>query len=249
MSDRRISSALVVGALALAACTGEGMPAPSVPHGTRSTAPTPVIGSSVLAITCDGASAGLSETAVRAMSDGVHLDAFAPDGSLATVDVSEEADGSVATIRGAAALALAPGPYRLACLDATARAGLAVTAVVTDPDGLWKPANISCPGGGGVTGSDGATPASPEAALAYLRTVVPLRPGDVIELAGYPSAPSGRIRLVRDGQVIASWVVVLGEGGTLAIASYQHCPERPVPTESPAATPRAIAPPLASTLA
>ena len=194
-----------------------------------SASPTPLAESAIV-VTCDGSTASVSAPAVRARPDGVHLEAVRKDGSPATFYVSTEETGSSretgwrVTAEGAAALVLAPGAYELTCVDLSEEEEPRAEVLVTDPDGLWKSGEIRCEGGGGVVGSGSEPPASPEAAIAYLRSIVlNFRPDDVLEPAGYPDAPLGRIRLVRDGRLAAAWSVV-GSGSSMGINRMDHCP-------------------------
>jgi hypothetical protein len=189
-------------------------------------------------LTCDGAAASLSAPAVRALPDGVHVAAVRKDGSSAEADIWIKDDDTSTvethwmsapegtTVHGATALVLAPGEYLLTCPDASPADGTGAEILVTDPDGLWKRGSIDCEGGGGVTGGGGGErPASPDEAIAHLRSVVlNFHPDDVLEPAGYPDAPSGRIRLVRDGRLMAAWSVT-GSGGSVGITSMEHCPD------------------------
>ncbi|MCJ7712005.1 MAG: hypothetical protein MUQ32_14380, partial [Chloroflexi bacterium] len=202
------------------------LPAPSEPAGplpTPSASPTPLAESAVV-VTCDGPTASVSAPAVRARPDGVHLEGVRNDNSPATFYVSTEEAGWIENAEGAAALVLAPGAYELTCVDLSEEEEPRAEVLVTDPDGLWKSGEIECEGGGGVTGSGSEPPASPEAAIAYLRSIVlNFRPDDVLEPAGYPDAPLGRIRLVRDGRLAAAWSVV-GSGSSMGINRMDHCP-------------------------
>ncbi len=223
------------------------LPAPSEPASPASTemsSPTPLAEPAV-AVTCDGPAASVSAPAVRARPDGVHLEAVRKDGSSATIDVSPEDHGVIAHLEGSAALVLAPGAYELTCLNPSAAEPTRAKVLVTDPDGLWKPGQIECEGGGGTVGSGDEPPASPEEAIAYLRSLVlNFRPGDVLEPAGYPAAPSGWIRLVRDGQLAAAWSVT-GSGSSMGIRSMQHCPDAGITyRESSTAAPPAPTPPV-----
>lgn len=242
MGTARIGIVVIVATLAVAGCgsgavgpSGDPSPTPAVtpaspaiprPEPTNPSAPTPAPDAEpVVTITCEGADASASAPAVRARPDGVHLEAVRPDGSPATVDVATEERGWVASTGGAAALVLAPGPYVLSCLDPDAAEGTRAEVLVTDPDSLWKPGGIECEGGGGTTGSGDERPVTPEEAIPFLRSIVlNFRPDDVLEPAGYPDAPSGWIRLVRDGRVAASWLVV-GAGGSVSFGSTEHCPD------------------------
>ena len=98
-----------------------------------------------------------------------------------------------------------------------------MAVVVADPDGLWKSADVTCADSSGTSGSHDAPIAPPSVAIAYLRTMIRLEPGDVLEPAGYSLAPSGRIRLVRGGQVVASWSIVLGDHGAPTVGSSERC--------------------------
>jgi hypothetical protein len=207
-----------------------------VPSPVPSVAPAPPAEAAVV-LTCDGPAASLSAAAVRAQPDGVHVAAVGQDGSPAEAGIwirdTESSAGEPhwmqtvdgASVQGDARLILAPGTYLLTCPDADPADGTGVELVVTDPDGLWKAGSIDCEGGGGVTGGGGGdAPAPPGDAIALLRSVVlNFRPDDVLEPAGYPDAPSGWIRLVRDGRVMAAWSV-RGSGPTLGISTMEHCP-------------------------
>jgi len=207
--------------------TGIGSPAPPA-------SPTPLAAPAVV-VTCDGSVASVSAPAVRARPDGVHVEAISQDGSPTTVDVSTEENGWITSLKGSAALALAPGTYQLTCLDTSAEEETPAEVLVTDPDALWRSGDVTCTGGGGTRGSGNEPPATPEEAIAYLRTIVlSFRPDDVLEPAGYPDAPSGWIRLVRDGQVAAAWSVV-GSGSSLGIGSTQHCPDAGITYGEPSA--------------
>ncbi|HEX5827728.1 MAG TPA: hypothetical protein VFY23_09425, partial [Candidatus Limnocylindrales bacterium] len=80
-------------------------------------------------LTCDGPAASLSAPAVRALPDGVHVEAVGQDGSPAEPAIwIRDAEGSAeephwmiaegTTVPGAAPLVLAPGTYLLTCPDA-----------------------------------------------------------------------------------------------------------------------------------
>ena len=199
-------------------------------------APTPLAESTVV-VTCDGPAASLSGPAVRALPDGVHLEAVRADGSPTEADIwVEDADSATsepewmstpegATVQGVTQLVLAPGAYLLTCPETDPADGTGAELLVTDPDGLWKPGSIACEGGSGVTGGGGGErPVSPGDAIAHLRSVVlNFRPDDILEPAGYPDAPSGWIRLVRDGRLAAAWFVT-GTGSSAGISSMEHCP-------------------------
>ncbi|HEX5828139.1 MAG TPA: hypothetical protein VFY23_11490 [Candidatus Limnocylindrales bacterium] len=222
---------------------------PTRPTPTEAPAPVPSVSpvppaEAAVVLTCDGPAASLSARAVRAQPDGVHVEAVGQDGSPAEPAIwirdaegsaeDRDAEGSAeephwmlaegTIVQGAAPLVLAPGTYLLTCPDADPSDGTGAELLVTDPDGLWKAGDIECEGGGGVTGSGSDAPAPPLEAIALLRSVVlNFRPDDVLEPAGYPDAPSGWIRLVRDGQVVAAWSV-RGSGRTIGISSMEHCP-------------------------
>ncbi len=223
-----------VPASALPAASPSDQPATAIPGGSpAATAPnvpatpagpaTPFAGPSLLAVTCDGTTTRLNATAVRAASDGVHVQALSVGGEPADVDVSTEDRGTVASAHGSTNLVIPPGAYQLACVDAAAGTGPGVAVVVADPDGLWKSADLTCGDSSGTTSSLDLPPAPPSVAIAYVRTIIRLAPGDVLEPAGYSLAPSGRIRLVRGGQVVASWSILLGDHGAPTVGSSERC--------------------------
>ncbi len=193
--------------------------------------PSPPFGeTTVLTITCDGTAATLNASTVRALPGGVQVRSIAIDGAPAVVDVSAGTHGTIASIRGAAALVLAPGSYTVTCFDPWAEERHPVPFDVSDPDALWMTSEVSCTGGSGTAGSADAPPAPPAAAMAFLRTTVQLQPGEIMEPAGYPKAPSGWIRLVRDGQVVASWQVLQGSGDEVFVNATRRCSEAISPT-------------------
>ncbi len=60
-------------------------------------------------------------------------------------------------------------------------------------------------------------------AIGFLRARMLLQATDVLEPTGYPDLPSGRIRLVRLGQVVATALVGLAGGDNLVIVAQEHC--------------------------
>jgi hypothetical protein len=106
-----------------------------------------------------------------------------------------------------------PGEVRVGCFgdDSTeiSRDDYATFEVV-DTDGSYTPARLQCSDGQAVGGGPsygGELPEGEEGSLTALARrsfSEDLRPGDVVEVAGYPEARERRaVRVVRDGRVVA----------------------------------------------
>jgi hypothetical protein len=164
----------------------------------------------VLAVRCDEHGLELASDRVRAARDGVHLLVSGTAGY--TVGLEHEFGGGSVDAGDASSNAvelIAPGTLAVGCglaADPWPLPGIDVR--VEDPDGVYRSYMIgmgahACVSGNATFTSDarGAKARPVKQAKAALRG---LRPGDIVQRAGYP-VETGRVRVVRDGEVIASF--------------------------------------------
>ncbi len=118
-----------------------------------------------------------------------------------------------------------PGEIRLGCEEPPVD-GIQIdykTLMVTDPGGFYKAAELECPGGQGVTGSDGGRTGEDPVKLARRVLSDRLRNYDVVEIAGYPRSREKRtVRVVRDGRIAAT-VEFIRESGGWRESSVSNC--------------------------
>ena len=193
-------------------------PSPSVlastapPDGTAPPAASPPPASPrpiarLLDVTCAADRTVVAEPVVAARADGVHVVVFNPD--VASLLVAFElpsgelqVDAGVERAETELVLTPPPGRYVLRC-------GAAGTPVeVVDPDGMYVRAELTCGGGSATAGvidyAPGARGTLGNVLDVARRALTGLRPGDLIERAGYPAATgAAAVRVVRRGQVIA----------------------------------------------
>jgi hypothetical protein len=159
---------------------------------------------------------------VRPQGDGVHLEVVNETGgerSLSVLAANGEGLGTSAP-EGAhvQVVDVGPGSVTVECQDpATGEGGGGGALDVVDEDGIWVATTLDCAGGMGfgsvidyIQGAKGETSDPVEAARSHLEGY-DLRPGDVLEPAGYPEAETLRVRLVRAGETLA--VVQLFDDG------------------------------------
>jgi hypothetical protein len=219
-----IVGAVVVGLITVAiACSGDP-PAPTE------------AGPSVGFISCaaDGAHV---PSPVAARSDGVHLVVTAPD----QLDPFLAADPPVAlgllpgefgpmvldTSSGDAVSELGPGVYRIGCRDGTTDTMLPVTASLTiiDPGGLWVDDRLTCADRsmGSYDSGEGAEGEHGDLVAAFRRHVTGLLPTDHVTPAGYPATKARKVRIVRQGTVVAVGTYVQPEPGNWLLSVVEKC--------------------------
>jgi hypothetical protein len=185
----------------------------------------PVSAVAVLQVDCDGSTVVIPTPRVKAAADGVHV--HVTNASTGTIDygIDDLFGGgfgdSLPPEGGTFAYAFGPGEYRLSCGAATA------TFAVVDPDGFYTPATCSDPGSGTIGSWDyaeGATGARGSLIDVAGKQLRGLKPGDVLEHAGYPEAAGAQlVRVVRDGEVLAVLTFTDdGHGGWL-ISTMRSC--------------------------
>ena len=206
------AAALLVSAIVGCAPTGAPIsprdaPAPSTlaqPSPAATATISPVEAVVELQVLCDGTRIDVPAPVVRSQPDGVHLRFLNPSGRELTYAI----DGplgfgmgdSIPAMGGAVVFTFGPGTYDLTCGDYRSSFG------VVDPDGLYASPELLCPAQSSGTADHGQDARGvPGSLLGVARSQLRgLRPGDVVEPAGYPqAADSHLIRVVRDGQVVA----------------------------------------------
>ena len=206
-----------------------------------STAPaSDVVAPAVLVVACDGIRTDVAIPRVRARPDGVHLQFTNSSGGDLAFSI-DEAGGlallgdSVPTAGGEAVETFAIGDYLVTC------GGEGAPFTVVDPDHAYVPAQLTCAGDAGGSGTSGSTDYGPgatgphgspvEVARLELRG---LQPNDVVEPAGYPRAAGDQlVRVVRDGQVIAVVAYMAdGSGGSL-LGGTSSCAGSGITAEQP----------------
>ena len=118
-----------------------------------------------------------------------------------------------------------PGEVRLGCEEPPVD-GVGTdykTLKVTDLEGFYKAVELECPGGRGVTGSDGGRTGEDPVKLARRVLSDRLRNYDVVEIAGYPRSREMRtVRVVRDARIAAT-VEFIRESGGWRESSVSNC--------------------------
>ncbi|HLV57981.1 MAG TPA: hypothetical protein VKY81_03765 [Natronosporangium sp.] len=240
-------------ALALAACGcgrpvgGDGDPPATDPTPTGSTSAGPTSGGpevgpapdpdapAMARIGCaDGRTRVLTPT-VAAQPDGVHLRV---DNSSSDRTLYLRRGGEIVMVNRApagtseAVATEPPGSWELACVVPTAdpeeRRGW-IRLEVTDPLGLWVPADPDCEQ---PLRTDINYLVEPEgrpgdpvdlAAEDLAHTFPEWSPADTFEPAGYPQAVPRLVRVVRGGTVIAVAEYLRGSTGGWYLNSFAHC--------------------------
>lgn len=150
--------------------------------------------------------------AVKPQLDGVHIRFVNDTGSDLAFSIEDPSEGGMGADapRGTSAQVadLHPGTVTIACYGASTEDGSEVARTplkIVDEDGVWIPARLTCTmafstHGDYALGARG-DPDPLEVARGGLESY--MRPGDLVEPAGYPEAETPLYRLVRAGEVLA----------------------------------------------
>ena len=190
-----------------------------------------------LVLTCQGGEAFVDVSLVVARADGVHVLIRNPFRSALDVVLERTtgesvADAQVEQVETEIVVAAEPGRYAIGCGDARA------PLEVIDPAGHYVSRDLSCGGSSGTAGTIdyGADARGPRGALLDVarRELRGLRPGDVVERAGYPAGgASWSVRVVRAGLVVAVLSFEAdGHGGWL-LTGTTACGDSGVTAEPP----------------
>lgn len=171
----------------------------------------------VARVVCEPNGTRLDTQSVKPQPDGVHLEIVNETGEDRSISVSDPQGGGLG--EGAPVgtstmvVDLGPGTLEVTCSDPLADVAQGSPLEVVDEDGLWTSTTLDCTEG--FSGTSDYTPdargdADPlTAAGAGLESY--MRPGDIVEPAGYPEAETPVYRLVRGSDVLAT-VDLLDDG-------------------------------------
>jgi hypothetical protein len=191
---------------------------------------------SVAQVSCSDAGTQVSTPVVQPQPDGVHIAVDNSTGSDLALQIDNFGGdnapmGSTALVRP-----IPPGSYRVACVNVQL-ADLSQIDYqpleVQDPSGIWVSTDLtSCTSASGVAGSFAGSPDGSSDIVGVQGTPVEvvtstisgLLPTDLIEPAGYPATTDeANVRVVRDGDVVASYHLFPDSQGGWYIDSAQAC--------------------------
>ena len=220
----RVFAAFAVASVSLVACGERDAstdPAEAAPRTAR--------------IVCDDDGTTLETPVVAARPDGVHIDVENHSSSDASFTFQYEGGGGGRSTKPNGVRryveTFPPGRVSVGCLIFRSPSDVGEpdmkALTVTDPHGHFTSMKLDCVEA--VHGSGGAPGAYSTDDRKELIEAVrdawreDLRPGDVVEIGGYPRSPNGTyVRVVRDGRVVAS-ATYLWDGGTWGDNGYSAC--------------------------
>jgi hypothetical protein len=168
-------------------------------------------------VQCGPGAPVLGSARVRASRDGIHLRVTGQPGwalgvgfELGRESVPLGAEGQDLVLR------IAPGDVTVDCGDpALPNLPLSSALRIEDPDGFYRSMAIGANAGscfaGSVDYAEGAKGKAIDPVLQARKALRGLRPGDIVEAAGYP-VDKGSVRVVRAGEVIG--VLTYEQDGT-----------------------------------
>lgn len=201
-------------ALGLAGC---GAGEETNPEGPNASSEPGVALPDVAHVVCEPEGTRLETQSVKPQPDGVHLEIVNETGKERAISVLDPQGGGLG--QGAPVgtstmvVALGPGTLEVTCSDPLVDVAQGSPLEVVDEGVLWISTTLDCTEG--FSGTSDYTPdargdADPlTAAGAGLESY--MRPGDVVEPAGYPEAETPVYRLVRGSDVLAT-VDLLDDG-------------------------------------
>jgi hypothetical protein len=186
----------------------------------------------VARVVCDASGTRVLSSQVAVQADGLHLQVEnrTPGRLAVRVGSGELATAVVVSpgLRDVVLSSIPPGTASVSC-QGPARTGPSVSLRVLDPGRLYVPTVLSCPAGAVTAsaidhpaGARGAGGDPVDLARAHFGS---LRPGDVVERAGYPEQTEPEVRVVREGRTVA--VATFrpdGRGGWL-LTGVERCSE------------------------
>lgn len=214
--------------LALSACgqepaaepgdvTGGPEPAPALPDLAR--------------VVCEADGTRVETPAVRPRGDGIHVELVNETGAERSFAATSAEGGGLGvaapTGKSVQVLDLEPGALTVACPDPGTGEGDGAPLEIVDENGIWVSTLLDC----GQAFSQvvdfapdarGETSDPVEAARTALEGYR-LEPDDVLEPAGYPETELPKVRLVRDGEVLAVVQLVDDGAGMLLVSMLSGC--------------------------
>lgn len=174
-----------------------------------------------LRVTCDRTTIEVDHPAVTAQAAGVHVVVENMSDGPLFFNIAPESQGPWGGTQvppGITELALQAPPGSLAVMCRAESVGSAEVRVeVLDPQGLFVPIDLACPGESvlastiSVDAWQDSDPA-PEPVEFVRSRIEGLRGSDVVERAGYPEAFNPAVRVVRDAAVVGSFGLYLENG-------------------------------------
>jgi hypothetical protein len=187
--------------------------------------PTPS-GASILEVECTTTGIKLAADTVTAQADGVHFLIGNSSGEEREFELDGVGGDAAPREATAAVWIVAPGAARARCqpLDGGADAAW-VAFTVVDPAVMHVPDRVTCAlmsslivdYAGNAPGLRGDPV---EIARSHLRGV---HDGDVVERAGYPDTDNPKVRVVRDGEVLAVVTYEPALGGGWHMSMFDSC--------------------------
>ncbi len=240
---RRATTPVLLAALVCAGCAGVVVPpapptnpAPSTaapsgsPEASAQAAASPTQRASeepeaVLDVHCGPGAPVLGSARVRASRDGIHVRVTGQPGWALGIDYELGRESvPLEAERLDLVLPIAPGDVTVDCGDPTLPNIPPSSALrIEDPDGFYRSMAIGVNAGscfaGSVDYAEGAKGKAIDPVLQARKALRGLRPGDIVERAGYP-VDQGSVRVVRAGEVIGVLTYEQdGNGGWLPTGS------------------------------
>ena len=158
---------------------------------------------SALAVDCTDTGTTAATDSVSIQADGVHFQVH----SVATgraFTVGDIAADNAPSPDGVLVFPLTPGTVQIWCGPTDPTDADWVTVHVVDPTGIYVPAELTCASGSHgtidyVAGAHGVRGDLVANTRKHLRG---LRPGDVVEAAGYRATQERKVRVTRGGEII-----------------------------------------------
>ena len=176
-------------------------PATTVPKASPATSFPPA--PTVLDVACAETGTTVASDTVAAQPDGVHFSVHG-GGNDRTFTIEGVGGGDADS---ETAWDVRPGPVRIACTSISDPSDTDwISVTVVDPQGLHPPALPTCVGesvSGIIDYAQGARGDKGDPVTIARRQASGLLPGDVVERAGYPATPLQKVRIVRDGVILA----------------------------------------------
>jgi hypothetical protein len=179
----------------------------------------PEVASTVL-IECDGTKIVASEPSVRPRPDGIHVsfDNTSPETVIYELRYGGTGEGdALPEGESERVLSAPPGDLGISCGDEQ------TTITVVDPDGLWRPTELSC--GSQTTGiADFAgTPPTLQDPTEDATQVLEAHGAGTVAQAGYPEADDRFFTLTRDGEIVAVTSYYRSEAGWSWSGETSNC--------------------------
>jgi hypothetical protein len=187
--------------------------------------PSPAAGS-VLDVECTKTGTTIGGASVAAQPDGVHFRIRNSSGEARGFEVDGVGGDNAPALEGTAVWIIAPGPARIRCqsLDPGADAEWAAFTV-SDPAAVYVADGITCDvrSSGIIDYAQSAPGEQGDPVDIARRHLHGIRPGDLVERAGYPATEVRKVRVVRDANVIAVGTYAPAQDGGWLLSQVDTC--------------------------